>query len=110
MFQQELAQAAQQVNIGGQTNQFEGGQGSLYSGTGLAGMPSMSGKPPGLENFSHEQILKFAEMLKDGNIPPELSEMLSGTGLDANGKPIIDAEGGAVIQPLKGFVVKTKAP
>jgi hypothetical protein len=36
-------------------------------------------------------------MLKDGNIPPELSEMLSGTGLDANGKPIIDAEGGAVI-------------
>lgn len=36
-------------------------------------------------------------MLKDGNIPPELSEMLSATGLDANGKPIIDAEGGAVI-------------
>ena len=109
MFQQELAQAAQRVTVDSQSN-FESGQGSLYNGSGLAGMPSMSQKPPGLEKFSHEQILKFAEMLQSGNIPPELSSMLGGAGVDANGKPIIDAEGGCVIQPQKGFVVKTKAP
>ena len=27
---------------------------------------------------------------------------------DANGNPIIDEEGGAVIQPKAGFVIKTK--
>ena len=27
---------------------------------------------------------------------------------DENGNPIIDSEGGAVVQPLEGFVVKTK--
>lgn len=27
---------------------------------------------------------------------------------DADGKPIIDAEGGAVVKPIPGFVVKTK--
>ena len=27
---------------------------------------------------------------------------------DKDGNPIIDAEGGATIQPLPGFVVKTK--
>ena len=70
----------------------------MYNGSGLAGMPSMSQKPPGLEKFSHEQILKFAEMLQSGTIPPELSSMLGGAGnVDADGKPIIDAEGGAVI-------------
>ena len=82
----------------------------MYDGSGLAGMPSMSAKPPGLEKFTHEQILKFAEMLQSGTVPPELSAMLGGGTVDANGRPIIDAEGGAVIQPQKGFVVKTKAP
>ena len=28
--------------------------------------------------------------------------------VDANGKPIVDEEGGATIQPNSGFVVKTK--
>jgi len=36
-------------------------------------------------------------MLKDGKIPSELATVLGGAGTDANGKPIIDAEGGAVI-------------
>jgi hypothetical protein len=36
-------------------------------------------------------------MLQSGVIPPELSSMVGGTGVDANGKPIIDSEGGAVI-------------
>jgi hypothetical protein len=53
MFQQELAQAAQRVNIGSDSS-FEKGQGNLYEGSGLAGMPSMHAKPPGLEKFSHE--------------------------------------------------------
>jgi hypothetical protein len=36
----------------------------MYAGDGLSGMPSMGGtKPPGLEKFSHEQILKFGEMI-----------------------------------------------
>lgn len=49
-------------------------------------------------------------MLQNGQIPPELSSMLGNAGVDQNGKPIIDSEGGVVIQPQKGFVVKTKAP
>ncbi len=40
-------------------------------------------------------------------MPPELAGMMG--GVDANGKPVVDAEGGCIIQPLKGFVVKTKA-
>ena len=28
--------------------------------------------------------------------------------MGADGKPIVDAEGGAVVQPKKGFVVKSK--
>ena len=47
-------------------------------------------------------------MLQRGEIPKELAGMIGG-GLDANGKPVIDDEGGCVIQPLTGFVVKTKA-
>lgn len=55
MFQQELAQAAQRVNIGGDGPSFDAGQGSMYDGSGLAGMPAMgSAKPPGMEKFSHE--------------------------------------------------------
>lgn len=73
----------------------------------------MGGKPPGMENFSHEQILKFAEMLKDGKVPPELAGLLGNmqqNGLGPDGKPIQDAEGGIMIQPEKGFVIKTQAP
>ena len=29
-------------------------------------------------------------------------------GKDPDGKPIVDSEGGTVIQPAKGFVVKSK--
>lgn len=36
-------------------------------------------------------------MLQNGTVPPELSAILGGGTVDANGKPIIDAEGGAVI-------------
>lgn len=68
----------------------------MYAGNGLAGMPAMSAKPPGMEKFSHDQILKFSEMLQRGEIPKELAGMIGG-GLDANGKPVIDDEGGCVI-------------
>lgn len=40
-------------------------------------------------------------------MPPELASYQE-QYVDANGKPIIDSEGGAVIQPMPGFVVKTK--
>ena len=42
-----------------------------------------------------------------GKVPPELQSHYENY-TDANGKPIIDPEGGAMIQPLPGFVVKTK--
>lgn len=73
----------------------------------MKGVPSMSKKPPGLEKFTHAQILKFGEMLQQGQMPPELAGMVG--GVDADGKPVVDSEGGCIIQPHKGFVVKTKA-
>jgi hypothetical protein len=36
-------------------------------------------------------------MLQSGHVPPELSAMLGSGGVDKDGKPIIDAEGGAVV-------------
>jgi hypothetical protein len=69
--------------------------------------------PPGLENFSHEQIIEMYKKLAKGEMPDELAGM--GNKLqadqynDAEGNPIIDEEGGAVIQPNAGFVVKTKS-
>ena len=42
-----------------------------------------------------------------GEIPSELAEF-SEQNVDKNGKPIIDKEGGAIVQPTQGFVVKTK--
>ena len=76
---------------------------------GFGGLPPFAEKPPGLEKFSHEQILKFGEMLRQGIVPKELEGMLQGTGVDADGNPILDKEGGAVVQPQAGFVVKTQA-
>ena len=46
-------------------------------------------------------------MLRQGVVPKELEGMLQGTGVDADGNPILDKEGGAVVQPKAGFVVKT---
>jgi hypothetical protein len=45
-------------------------------------------------------------------MPPELAPILGGAqganpGFDKDGKPVIDEEGGAVVQPDPGFVVKT---
>jgi hypothetical protein len=55
------------------------------------------------------------KQIEAGEMPKELEEVaksLGGGGLekhtDADGNPIIDDEGGAVVQPLAGFVVKTK--
>jgi hypothetical protein len=49
--------------------------------------------------------------LKEGKMPPEIAEMQQMQAErynDEHGNPIIDEEGGAVIQPLEGFVVKSK--
>jgi vacuolar-type H+-ATPase subunit E/Vma4 len=47
------------------------------------------------------------QQLAKGEMPAELSSY-SEKFVDDNGKPIIDSEGGAIIQPTAGFVVKTK--
>ena len=64
-------------------------------------------KPPGLEKYTHEQILEMARQIKTGNFPMD-QQTYEEKYTDANGNPIVDEEGGAVIQPLAGFVVKTK--
>ena len=53
--------------------------------------------------------------LETGEVDPELEKVLSKYQSEAqpgavgpDGKPIVDSEGGAVVQPEKGFVVKTK--
>jgi len=68
-------------------------------------------KPPGLEQFTHEQIVEMYKTISEGKMPEELLNMQNNFEekyTDAEGNPIIDEEGGAVIQPTPGFVVKTK--
>ena len=80
---------------------------------GEAGQPRFGpgGSIPGLEGYSHEQIMEMYMKIKNGEVPEELKGMARG-GVDqyndADGNPIIDEEGGAMIQPNPGFVVKTK--
>lgn len=76
-----------------------------------AGMP----RPPGLENFTPAQIEQMYTALETGKVTPELEKLLAnmpgagaGGQVGPDGKPIVDEEGGAVVQPDKGFVVKTK--
>ena len=53
--------------------------------------------------------------LETGEVTPELEKLLAKMPqggapgeVGPDGKPVVDAEGGAVVQPEKGFVVKTK--
>ncbi|CDW72984.1 protein kinase domain protein [Stylonychia lemnae] len=62
---------------------------------------------PDLAGYSHEDIMKLYQQLMSGQVPPDLQNQFE-SFVDANGNPIIDAEGGAMIQPQPGFVVKTK--
>jgi len=57
-------------------------------------------------------MVELGEALKRGEMPPELVHLLGNVnpGVGPDGKPVIDKEGGAVIQPTAGFVVKTRAP
>lgn len=41
-------------------------------------------------------------------MPKELAHLNTQPTVDKDGKPIVDEEGGITIQPIKGFVVKTK--
>ena len=57
--------------------------------------------------------MQIYENIKAGNCPPEVAEMFkklqSNVGKNMpDGKPYIDPEGGTVIEPRKGFVIKTK--
>ena len=65
-------------------------------------------KPAGLENFSHQEILEMYQQIKQGKMPEALAQTQVQQHTDADGNPIIDEEGGAMIQPKPGFVVKTK--
>ena len=62
--------------------------------------------------FTPEQIEQFQKDIMSGNIPPELQKMqqdaMQNRFTDKDGNPIIDEEGGAVVQPTHGFVVKSK--
>lgn len=66
--------------------------------------------PPGLEGFSPAQIMQMMQSLQNGEIPPELAEAQKNweRGMDKNGKPLLDEEGGAIITPDPGYVVKTQ--
>jgi PIH1 N-terminal domain len=56
--------------------------------------------------LSEEEMLTlYEEMLKN---PEKYSTPMAEPEFDKDGNPIIDAEGGATIQPEKGFVVKSK--
>lgn len=66
-----------------------------------------------MSQFSKEQIAEMQRQLAAGQMPKELEGIFKGQPgpeqfTDKDGNPIIDSEGGAVIQPLAGFVVKTK--
>jgi hypothetical protein len=46
--------------------------------------------------------------MERGEFPPELASIFGQPAVGPDGKPVVDAEGGVTIQPLPGFVVKTK--
>ena len=46
--------------------------------------------------------------MNGGVIPEDLTKVQKEKYVDENGNPIIDKEGGAIVQPQKGFVIKTK--
>lgn len=74
-------------------------------------MPDPNARPkiPGLENFSPEEITAMYKEILEGKMPEALKNMQHQPKYtDENGKPIIDEEGGAYIQPNAGFVIKSK--
>lgn len=60
-----------------------------------SGMPP-GGVPPELSGYSHEQLMQLYQQIMSGQVPPELQTHYENF-TDANGNPIIDAEGGAMI-------------
>ena len=60
-----------------------------------------------LNKYTQEELIQMYEKMLKGEMPPEMQSYQE-SHLDENGKPIIDNEGGAIIQPEAGFVVKTK--
>jgi hypothetical protein len=89
---------------------------STMPGAGLLGNPMpvnpQAGRPggiapPDLSQYSHEELMAMYQQIMGGQIPPDLQKNYENF-VDANGKPLVDAEGGAIVQPTAGFVVKTK--
>lgn len=50
----------------------------------------------------------YHQIMNGGVIPEDLTKVYKEKYVDANGNPIIDKEGGAIVQPKEGFVIKTK--
>ena len=103
-FQSELQEMMRAAQNGGVR---EPGDDPFEKGTNPFDMPTKGQKPPGLEAYSHEEIMEMYKVLAEGKMPEQLADMTQNY-CDKDGNPIIDEEGGAVIQPLAGFVVKTK--
>lgn len=81
---------------------------SLFNIMTPGSQPPTRPPPRGLEKFTPAELLKFTEQMDQGKMPPELAAIFGNVGhVGPDGKPIIDKEGGATIQPEKGFVVKT---
>ena len=110
-FQKELAMAASRANGAGVSmqDQFSSENSGLnpYANDGpkQAPRPGQRGpKPPGLENFTEEQILQMYKALETGEVTPELERLLAKMPqggapgeVGPDGKPVVDSEGGAVV-------------
>ena len=108
-FQRELAEIGRMANIGNDRGYSEEDNEDYYPQSIINAANDKGANKGGRKSdqFSHEQLLAMYSQLMNGQIPQELQSYYD-SHKDANGKPIIDEEGGAMIQPEAGFVVKTK--
>lgn len=106
----EVSQAAKAMNMGDMGGAQTGFNPYASEQAGADGEQ----KRPSAE-YSDAELMQIYENIQSGNCPPEMKQLFnqmaakqasekSGPG----GKPYVDEEGGTVIQPGKGFVIKTK--
>ncbi len=102
----EISSAAKAMNIGG-LDQSNSTNFNPYAGE------SSEQKRPSAD-YTDAELMQIYENIQSGNCPPEMKNLFNqlaaknASEQTKDGKPVIDSEGGTVIQPSKGFVVKTK--